>query len=128
MKTIRHAALWIDRHEAKVFHVTAEGFDVSKLVAQHHVVTRKADERGQHVGHERFFQDVAVALKDAEQVLVVGPSSAKLDFIRYAHDHDRELAKAIVGVETLDHPTNGQLAAYVRHYFHDKDRMDGLVR
>lgn len=125
---LRHVAVWIDRNEAKVFHVEPEGFDVSKIAAPHHHLTRKAEEQGHHAGHDRFFHEVAAALKGVEQILVVGPSSAKLDFIRYVHEHDRALSTAVVGLETLDHPTDGQLAAYVRHYFHGKDRMQGTAR
>jgi stalled ribosome rescue protein Dom34 len=125
--TVRHAAVWIDHKEAKIFHIEPEDFDVSKINAPHHHLTRKAEEQGRHAGSDRFFHDVAEKLEDAEEILVVGPSSAKLDFIRYAHKHDRALEPKIVGVETLDHPTDGQLAAYVRHYFHGKDRMLGLV-
>jgi stalled ribosome rescue protein Dom34 len=128
--TIRHATVWIDHKEAKIFHieaVEAGGFDVSKVKAPHHHLTRKAEEQGHHAGSDRFFHEVAEALKDTEEVLVVGPSSAKLDFIRYVHKHDAALEPRIVGVETLDHPTDGQLVAYVRHYFHGKDRMLGLT-
>jgi hypothetical protein len=57
----------------------------------------------------------------------VGPSSAKPDLIRYVHKHAQALEPKILGVETLDHPTDGQLVAYVRHYFHGKVRMLGLV-
>jgi stalled ribosome rescue protein Dom34 len=125
--TIRHVAVWIDRKEAKIFHIEPEGFDAAKIEAPHHHLTRKAEEQGHHAGNERFFHDVAEAIKDAEEVLVVGPSSAKLDFLRHLHQHDAALEKRVVGVETLDHPTDGQLAAYVRHYFHGKDRMLGLA-
>ena len=31
----------------------------------------------------------------------------------------------VLGVETLDHPTDGQMVAYVRHYFKAADRMGG---
>jgi stalled ribosome rescue protein Dom34 len=125
--TIRHAAVWIDHKEAKIFHIEPEGFEASKIKAPHHHLTRKAEEQGHHAGGERFFHDVAEALKDAEEILVVGPSSAKLDFLRHVHKHDHALEPRILGVETLDHPTDGQIAAYVRHYFHDKDRLRGLV-
>jgi stalled ribosome rescue protein Dom34 len=125
--TVRHAAVWIDHKEAKIFHIEPEGFDVSKVEAPHHHLTRKAEEQGHHAGGGRFFHDVAEALGDAEEILVVGPSSAKLDFIRHVHKHDHALEPKILGVETLDHPTDGQLVAYVRHYFHAKDRMRGLV-
>lgn len=125
--TFRHAAVWIDHVEAKIFHIEPEGFDVSRVKAPHHHVARKAHEQGRHAGSEEFFHQVATALKDVEQVLVVGPSSGKLDFIRHVHRHDHALTPKIVGVETLDHPTDNQIVAFVRHYFHAKDRFDGLV-
>ncbi|HTB73571.1 MAG TPA: hypothetical protein VK762_10025 [Polyangiaceae bacterium] len=125
--TARHVAVWIDHKEAKIFHVVAEGFELTQIKAPHHHVTRKAEEQGTHAGSERYFHDVATALKDAEEILLVGPSSAKLDFFRYVHKHDHALEPKILGIETLDHPTDGQLVAYVRHYFYAKDQMLGLV-
>jgi stalled ribosome rescue protein Dom34 len=125
--TALHAAVWIDRKEAKIFHIEPDGFEASHIKAPHHHVTRKAEEQGHHAGNERFFHDVAEALEGAEEILVVGPSSAKLDFLRHVIKHDHALQAKILGVETLDHPTDGQLVAYVRHYFHAKDRLRGLV-
>jgi hypothetical protein len=37
--------------------------------------------------------------------------------------HDPGLMRIIVGVETVDHPSNGQLVAHARHYFKAEDRM-----
>jgi hypothetical protein len=54
---------------------------------------------------------------DSLHILVVGPSTAKLHFLRLLHTHDRVLESRIVGIETVDHPTDRQLAAYVRTYF-----------
>ena len=108
--------------EAKVFHIEPEGFETSHIKAPHHHLSRKAEEQGRHAGSGDFFRDVADALKNVEEILVVGPSSAKLDFIRHLHEHDHALEPKILGVETLDHPTDGQLVAYVRHYFHGKDQ------
>jgi stalled ribosome rescue protein Dom34 len=125
--TVRHVAVWIDPKEAKIFHIVTEGFDVTQVKAPHHHLTRKAEEQGTHAGSERYFHEVATALKDAEEILLVGPSSAKLDFFRYVHKHDHALEPKILGIETLDHPTDGQLVAYVRHYFYGKDQMLGLV-
>jgi stalled ribosome rescue protein Dom34 len=118
--THRHVAVWIDQSEAKIFHIEPDGFDVTKVKAAHHHLKRKTEEQGRHAGGGHFFQEVAAALGDAETVLVVGPSWPKLDFIRHVHEHDHTLSNKIVGVETLDHPTDGQLAAYVRHYFLDR--------
>ncbi len=125
--SVRHIAVWIDHKEAKIFHIEPEGFEVSKVKAPHHHLTRKAQEQSHHDGGDRFFHEVALALKDADEILIVGPSSAKLDFIRHVDKHEHLLQPKILGVETLDHPTDGQLAAYVRHYFQAKDRMRGLI-
>jgi stalled ribosome rescue protein Dom34 len=114
--TAFHVAVWIDHKEAKIYEIDPEGFEVSKIKAPHQHLTRKAEEHGQH-GDQPFFHQVAAAIEAAGQVLVVGPSSAKLEFIRHVHRHHQALDKKVVGVETLDHPTDGQLVAYVRHYF-----------
>lgn len=112
-KTV-HAAVWLDRQEAKVFHVNPVGFEVTRLSAPVKHLTRKAAEQGTHARSDHFFRSIAEGLHDAEEVLVVGPASAKLDFLRFVHPHDHELSRRILGVETLDHPTDGQLVAFVR--------------
>jgi len=60
-------------------------------------------------------------------VLVVGPGSAKLAFIKHVHKHHHALDDKIVGVETVDHPTDKQLVGYIRKYLHAEGRMRGLV-
>ena len=118
----RHVAVWMDQQQARVFHVDTEAFDETTLKAPHHVDRHpKSQTSDQHHPEEerRFFEAVARALDGADQVLVVGPSTAKLHFINYVHQHDKALGPRIVGVETVDHPTDKQLAAYVRNYFVD---------
>ncbi|MES1178199.1 MAG: hypothetical protein ABUL62_27995 [Myxococcales bacterium] len=117
-----HVAIWIDHQEAKIYQIEAESFEMSKVVAPHQHVTRKQSEQGTHTDGRGFFHDVAVALKGTAALLIVGPASAKLDFIRHLQHHDHALEATICGVETLDHPTDAQLVAYVRHYFDDKGR------
>ena len=64
-----------------------------------------------------FFEEVAKALGESEEILVLGPSTAKLELMRYMHKHHAATEKKIVGVETVDHPTDRQVVAYARHYF-----------
>jgi stalled ribosome rescue protein Dom34 len=128
MASHRHAALWIDHQQAKIFHVDLEGFDERSVQSPHHHVHRhpKSGDTHQHPDDAvHFFGDVAKALADVEQVLVLGPSTAKLQFIRYLHAHDRALEAKVVGVESSDHPTDGQLLAHVKQYFHVKDLRAG---
>jgi stalled ribosome rescue protein Dom34 len=124
-----HAAVWIDHNEAKVFHIDGENFDPT-TVHPHHHVKRHPTVTAEHAHPSdaaHYFHDVALALKDAQEILVVGPGTAKLELIKHVHAHDHGLEPKIVGVETVDHPTDGQLVAYVKRYFHQKDRMLGKV-
>ena len=63
------------------------------------------------------------ALSGATEILIVGPGHAKLELIKHIHAHDHDLVKKVVGVETVDHPGDGQLVAFTRKYFVAKDRM-----
>lgn len=126
-----HVAVWLDHHEARVFRIERDSFDESTLHSPRHHVRRHPDHNAAEKNHPddatRFFRDVAAALESADEVLVVGPSTAKIQFMNYVHEHDAKLESRIVGTETVDHPTDGQLAAFARQYFHAADRRLGLT-
>jgi hypothetical protein len=130
MPSNRHVTVWLDHEEARIFHVDAEKLDEKTLPAPTHHVHRHP--KGSTAGHDHpddahhFFQAVARELAGAERVLIVGPSTAKLQFVRYAHKHDPTLEPRIVGIETVDHPTDRQVVAYSKRYFAADDRMQGL--
>lgn len=121
-----HTAVWIDHQEAKIFHVNRESVDAftvhapQRHVRRHPIVTA---ERSHPADAEHFYHEVAQALEGAAEVLVVGPATAKLELIKHVHRHDHALVPKIVGVETVDHPTDGELVKYVRGYFRAADRM-----
>ena len=122
----RHVAVWIDRQEAKVFHVDSESVDATTVHAPQHHVRRHPNvtaERTHPADAEHFYHEVALALNGAEEILVVGPATAKLELIKHIHKHDHLLTPKVVGVETVDHPSDGQLLKYVRAYFRAADRM-----
>ena len=127
---ISHVAVWLDHHEARVFRISRDSFDESTLQRDAHHVRRHPDRNAaaRHADDaKRFFHDIARALEHSDEVLVVGPSTAKLEFLKYLHAHDPKLEARVVGVETVDHPTDPQLAAFARSYFHRVDRMRGLI-
>ena len=127
--TTVHAAVWIDHAEAKIFHIDGEGFDPA-IVKPHHHFKRHPTvtaERAHPTDAAHFFHEVAHALADAQEILIVGPGSAKLELFRHIHKHDHAVEPKVIGVETVDHPTDGQLVAFVKRYFHANDRLAGLV-
>jgi stalled ribosome rescue protein Dom34 len=123
-----HAAVWLDHNEARVFHATATTFNelVVESPRAHTQLHRKSGPDDGHRAPESqlYYREVAQALRGADDVLVLGPSTAKLELIKYAHRHDPKLQAKIVGIETVDHPTDRQLAAYIRHYFKAADTLN----
>ncbi len=122
-----HAVIWIDHKEARVFHVHSQAADETTVLAPQHHIHRHPKGRGEVREHpddaQRFFADVARALGDVDALLIVGPSSAKLEFFRHMHEHERRLESKVVGIESADHPTDGQIVAHARSYFKASDRM-----
>ncbi len=116
-----HAAIWIDHQEARIFHVERDSFDEKKLAAPHRHLHKHPKGSGEAHNHpddmNHFFADVAKELADAEQILVLGPSTAKLHLVRYLHKHHSALEAKVVGLETVDHPTDPQLVSHARKYF-----------
>ncbi len=121
MTMTKQVAVWIDHNEAKIFHVTKEGFERDTLHGPAHHLRRALNgaKNADRPETKHFFDEVARALGDAEQILVVGPSTAKLELLRHFHAHERALELKVIGVETVDHPTDGNMAAYARRYFAD---------
>jgi stalled ribosome rescue protein Dom34 len=122
-----HALVWIDHVEAHVMHISPD--DVEKSLIQPNEQHHKLHSRVGTLGSGRapedqdYYHRVAQALAGATEILIVGPAQAKLQLIKHIHLHDPALVSKVVGVETVDHPTDGQLIAYARKYFQAKDRM-----
>ena len=70
-----------------------------------------------------YFHAIVHALEGAQEILVVGPAQAKLHLIKHIHSHDPAMSKKVVGVESVDHPSDAQVVAYARKYFLAKDQM-----
>ena len=130
-----HAVIWIDHKEARIFHVQPEtvghvqpeAIDETTILSPQHLIHRHPKGRGEAKEHpddaKRFFQEVARLLDGTDAVLIVGPSSAKLEFLRYVQDYDKKLQARVVGIETVDHPTDREIVAYAKKYFIRSDRM-----
>ena len=70
-----------------------------------------------------YLHAVAESVADAGEVLITGPANAKTELVKHIHHHDPHLFTNIVGIETVDHPSDGQLIAFARTYFKAKDRL-----
>ena len=122
-----HAVIWIDHREARVFHFNAE--DVERLVLHPDHPTRHIHHKANSIGSGHASADhdylhaVAESVADAGAVLITGPANAKTELVEHIRVHDPQLTKLVVGVETVDHPSDSQLVAQAKKYFMAADRM-----
>jgi stalled ribosome rescue protein Dom34 len=121
MSSHYHAVVWIDHREARIFHFNIT--EVDRAVLHPHDPIRHIHHKANTIGsghapedHE-FFERVAKAVGDAGAILVTGPAGAKTELVKYIGKHDPGVRAKIVGVETLDHPTDGELVNHARKYF-----------
>ena len=122
-----HAVIWIDHHEAKVFHFNA-------IEMEHE--TMRPDGPPMHVHHKRktvgsghealdsaFLHDVTSSIAEVGAALILGPGTAKTELMAHIKHHDPKLLEKIKGVETIDHPSDGQIVAHARKFFKSEHQM-----
>lgn len=116
----KFVVVWLDYSQAQFFHVHPERFDESTIWVKAHGVDRQPSglSGASALDQQRqFFAAVSDVLRGAEEILLVGPSAAKLELVHHAYQHDPKLAARIVGLETAEHPNDGQLTKHARSYF-----------
>jgi len=109
--------VWLDSEHARLFEYS------DGKVEKHHIARHEPDHHTHNTHHdpkhsEHFFHQVCERLVHANQVLLLGPTLARDHFQTHltAHHHG-DLAKKIVGSESLEHPTDNQVEAFARKFF-----------
>jgi stalled ribosome rescue protein Dom34 len=117
-----HTAVWLDHREARVFAFHPAGPDEATVHApphnDHHKWTRGQEGTKEHPEDtKKSFRELIASLQATEKLLIVGPGTAKGELASFIKEFDPALDKKIVGVETVDHPTDGQIVAFAKTYF-----------
>jgi hypothetical protein len=121
-----HAVVWIDHQKATVWQFSPSEQQSAVVHAQQHqrLHSRKSTHGGHQASSDRqFFEDVALALAGAHEILRIGPAHTKQEFAGYLRDQQVPLGHAVVAVENADHPTDAQVLAYARRHFTAIDRL-----
>jgi stalled ribosome rescue protein Dom34 len=119
-----HAVVSLDHEKAQILQFDAEHVESSRIKAHmHHTRQHGSTVRTEH----EFFGEVCDALSGIGEVLIAASNTAQSDFRHYVDKHRPTIKGQIVGYETVDRPTEGQLIAFARHYFLKHDRMAGTV-
>ena len=122
-----HAVVWMDSKEAHVFRFNAE--DVEHERIRSHTPFRKVHHKAGVIGaghlqlDRDYFDHIIDALRGANEWLLVGPGAAKDQLLHHVAAHVAWLKEKLIGVEAMDHPTDGELLAHARRFFKAADRM-----
>lgn len=127
-----HAVVWLDHHEARVFffdrHDVKE-VDLATTKPHSHLHHKAGNMSGKRNPEDQaFFHSIVEALKPATEWLVLGPGQAKAEFVKHIEHHDKQLTSRVLGVETVDHPTDKQIVAHARAYFRALDPSRPIAR
>lgn len=126
-----HAVVWLDHREARVFEFG--GDNVKFLRIAHNDSSRHIHHKAGSVGsghtHEdqAYLRSVADALAPAQEILLTGPAAAKSELLSWMKSHAPQTAARVLGVETLDHPTDAEIVAFAKNFFAQKDRMTSQI-
>ncbi len=121
MPTHFHAVVWLDHSQAKLFHIGLTGAD--ELTLHPHLQTKHLHHKANAIGSghaapdKQFFEEIANALQDAGEILIIGPANAKTELAKHLREKHPAVGQRIVAVEAADHPTDRQIVAYAKQHF-----------
>ena len=116
--SLHHAVVWLDHTKAQVIHFDLHASESESLKTHsHHPHPHQNHGDGADSDNTRFYNDIAAALSDSLEILVVGPAEEKTAFVTHLGGHHPAIAGKIKAVETVDHPSEGQLLAHARKHF-----------
>jgi hypothetical protein len=125
-----HVVVWLDHSEAHVI-----GFNRDEALAP--VIVRASTHHPHQHQHfhshgagktnedAAYYAPIVAAINGIAEWLIVGPGNAKLGLVKHISGHHPLLLDHLLGVETVDHPSDGQLLHYAKQYFVAADRMRG---
>jgi stalled ribosome rescue protein Dom34 len=132
MSNHNHAIVWIDHQQAKIFQFDTTDVNSATIRSSHpheHIHHKANSGDSGHVPVEKaFLRRVGEALSQAGSILITGPASAKNELAAYLKHDQPGVAAQIVGLEAMDHPSDGELLAFARKYFAPDDRLRARLR
>jgi hypothetical protein len=116
-----NAIIWIDHAQARVIRFDRETSSTRVILPEggtphlHHKANSIDD--GHLPENQAYLHAVAQVIAEVDAVLVTGPANAKLELMKHLGRHDALLVEKVSDVQTLDHPTDGELLDLARRHF-----------
>lgn len=133
----KKVGLWIDHRKAIIVSITDKGEETKKIVSNVDKQPGRSDGIRSTTSYESqlvpaddsrerkftgnlntYYDQIIECIHDAESIFIFGPGEAKGELEKRLEKGN--LDSRIVGIETVDKMTDGQIAAKVRQYFQKK--------
>ena len=122
----QHVVAWIDHAQAHLIRFNADS-STTEVIRSHtprpHLHTRPGGGSGRAPADLDYLEEVAQGLAPTAEILIVGPGQEKLELMKHLLHRHHDVAQRVMSVETVDHPTDGQLLKHARKYFLRADMM-----
>ncbi|HWA88774.1 MAG TPA: hypothetical protein VG889_01980 [Rhizomicrobium sp.] len=121
-----HAVVWLDRREARIFEFGGEDIRFQRIRNENagHIHHKAGSVGAGHAPVEgEYLAAIAKALVPVHEILLTGPAQTKTELTRWLEKHAPEIAERVLGVETLDRFSDGEIVAFARKFFAREDRM-----
>jgi len=123
----KHLAVWLDREQARIFHVDPERIEEETLTTPprrlHSKNPKRTNAEGEPRASKRFLREIARELAGAEEVVLTGPSTTKHELFQFLHKHDPSRGATVVGIESITDTSDGSFLRYAQRYFKLSDSM-----
>jgi stalled ribosome rescue protein Dom34 len=123
------AIIFIDRHLAKIFHVSDTDdieFSIEHTSAQRRHHQADHEDNTLHAVDDAFLHRIVASLDHTGHTLIAGPGNSKFELQAYMERHKPELAARISGVETLTSATDSGIIAMARQFFRERGHRHAL--
>lgn len=124
-----HVVLWLGHRETHIIAFAGETSETPVILhaAQQYEQCADNNGSGNPAEHREYYEQIIEKICEIPQWLVAGPPSAKMLFTKHLHMRHAHLADHLIGLETVDRPSDGQLLAFARKYFVGAVRTAGLA-
>lgn len=125
-----HVVVWLDHSEAHIIAFSREAAERVVVVhapRRHEHQHHRADSvgSGKAAEHPSYYEEIITKIRAFPEWLIVGPANAKVVFMKHLSKHHADLLDRVMGIETVDHPSDGQVLSFARKFFVAADRMAG---
>lgn len=104
---MKHAVVFVDHHVAHIHFPDGTSSEPAGKVFSAQPAHGKDGHR--QPLDRKALEWICSKVKEAEEILLVGPGTAKHELKSWLAEHHPEVDRRVVGVETVDHPTAGEL-------------------